>query len=132
MSNEKTKPSVQLDQFFTVAEARHDRWRNLLSAARAWNAAKQQNSATEGKRDNVATSFAELRQWEDFFAYPGGRLMKILAERIAADDALSVARMLRRMSGALLSGSYRYDAAHDGRGDALRRLAGSEGAVGHR
>jgi len=31
------------------------------------------------------------------------------AERIAADDASGVARLVRRLSGALLSGSYRYD-----------------------
>ena len=28
--------NVRLDQFFTVAEARQDRWRKLLTAARAW------------------------------------------------------------------------------------------------
>jgi arginine decarboxylase len=111
MSNEKTKQTVQLDQFFTVAEARHDRWRNLLSAARAWNAAKQQNSATEGKRDNVATSFAELRQWEDFFAYPGPALLNSVSERISEGDATGTARLVQAISTALLTHSYRTNAA---------------------
>ena len=35
--------------------------------------------------------------------------MKTLAERISSDDALAVGRLARRISGALLSGSYRYD-----------------------
>ena len=50
-----------------------------------------------------------MRPLEDFFAYPGSRLMKTLADRIAADDALGAARLVRRISGALLSGSYRYE-----------------------
>ncbi len=78
MSNATTKQNVRLDQFFTVAEARHDRWRNLLSAARAWDTAKQQNSAAEAKRSSVAASFTELRQWEDFFAYPGPALLNTI------------------------------------------------------
>ena len=48
---------------------------------------------------------------EDFFAFPGVRLMKSLAERISGDDALGVGRLVRRISGALLSGSYRYDSS---------------------
>ena len=39
------------------------------------------------------------------------RLMKTLAERISSDDALAVGRLARRISGALLSGSYRYDSS---------------------
>src|SRR5207344_1791687 len=46
---------------------------------------------------------------EDFFAFPGQQLIKALDERIAQDDALGVGRLIRRVSGALLSGSYRYD-----------------------
>jgi arginine decarboxylase len=37
--------------------------------------------------------------------------MKTLAERIGSDDALAVGRLARRISGALLSGSYRYDSS---------------------
>ena len=37
--------------------------------------------------------------------------MKSLAERISGDDALGVGRLARRISGALLSGSYRYDSS---------------------
>ena len=111
MSNEKTKQTVQLDQFFTVAEARHDRWRNLLSAARAWNMAKQQNAAAEAKRDNVTTTFAELRQWEEFFAYPGPALLNAVKERISEGDATGTARLVQAISNALLTHSYRTNAA---------------------
>src|SRR3977135_2902627 len=112
MSNEKTKPSVQLDQFFTVAEARHDRWRNLLSAARAWDAVKQQNPAAEAKRANVITSFAELGQWEGFFAYPGPALLNTVGERISEGDATGTSRLVQAISTALLTHSYRTNAAN--------------------
>ena len=56
-------------------------------------------------------ALAEVRALEDFFAFPGVRLMKSLAERISDDDALAVGRLARRISGALLSGSYRYDSS---------------------
>src|SRR3979411_1808181 len=55
-------------------------------------------------------ALAEVPPREDFFAFPGQRLIKTLAERIASDDALGTGRLVRRMSGALLSGSYRNDA----------------------
>jgi len=49
--------------------------------------------------------------------------MKALAERISSDDSLGVARLVRRISGALLSGSYRYDGGEwetaDGADDAV-------------
>src|SRR5438046_10617415 len=64
----------RVDQFFTGAEARFDRWRSLLQAARAWEgAANQQRPEKEKYQAAVSASFAELRQWEDFFAYPGKR-----------------------------------------------------------
>ncbi len=93
-----------LDHFFSTVEVRLDRWRELNSKAQIW--------ATEGRgggRAAVEAALVEIRALEDFFAFPGLRLMRVLAERIAADDALGVARLVRRMSSALLSGSYRYD-----------------------
>ena len=111
MSNATTKQNVRLDQFFTVAEARHDRWRTLLSAARAWDTAKQQNSAAEAKHANVTTSFTELRQWEDFFAYPGPALLNTIRERISEGDATGTTRLVQAISTALLTHSYRTNAA---------------------
>ena len=70
-----------------------------------------------GGRAAVEAALAEVRPLEDFFAYPGPRLMKTLAERISSDDALGVGRLVRRMSGALLSGSYRYDSGEWESGD---------------
>jgi arginine decarboxylase len=101
--------TTRLDHIFSTSAARNDRWRELNARAQAWSAAAQAGKPREG-RAPVEAALAELTALEDFFAYPGPRLMKTLGERINGDDALGVARMVRRLSGALLSGSYRYDA----------------------
>lgn len=101
--------STRLDHIFSTSAARHDRWRELNARAQAWSAAARAGKP-RGGRAAVEVVLAELVALEDFFAYPGPRLMKSLGERVNGDDALGVARMVRRLSGALLSGSYRYDA----------------------
>lgn len=111
MSSTTNLQNVRLDQFFTVAEARHDRWRTLLSAARAWEAAKLQNSATEARRANVVAIFVELRQWEEFFAYPGPALLNLVRERISEGDITGTVRLVQAISAALLTHSYRTNAA---------------------
>jgi arginine decarboxylase len=99
---------VRVDQFFTGAEARFDRWRSLLQATRAWEgAANQQRPEKEKYQATVTVSFSELRQWEDFFAYPGLALLKTLDERISAGDAGGTTRLVQSLSTALLTHSYR-------------------------
>jgi arginine decarboxylase len=99
---------TKADNFFASSAARFDRWRELNAKAQTWSAGARSGKGRDG-RAAVEAALADVRPLEDFFAYPGSRLMKTLAERIAADDALGVARLVRRVSGALLSGSYRYE-----------------------
>src|SRR6266478_2344740 len=112
MSSATKVQGVQLDRFFTVAEARLDRWRSLLQAARAWEAAanKPQEEA-ERYRGIFSSAFAELRQWEDFFAFPGPGLLKTLHERLAAGDAIGTVGLAQKISTALLTHSYRTNTA---------------------
>lgn len=105
------KQNVRLDQFFTVAEARHDRWRTLLAATREWEQAKLHGEGAEAKRANAVAIFTELRQWEDFFAYPGPMLLNAVRERISEGDALGATRLVQAISAALLTYSYRTNAA---------------------
>jgi len=103
---------VRVDQFFTGAEARFDRWRSLLQAARAWEGAtNQQRPEKEKYQAAVSAAFAELRQWEDFFAYPGQALLRTLSERISAGDAGGTTRLVQSLSAALLTHSYRTNSA---------------------
>src|SRR5215472_17286893 len=100
--------STRVDQFFTVAEARLDRWRSLLQAARSWEASSnQQESEKATHASNTLKQFQELLQWEDFFAYPGPVLLKTLSERIAGGDASGTVRLAQSISAALLTHSYR-------------------------
>ena len=116
MSTAINSSHLRVDQFFTVAEARHDRWRNLLNAARAWGLALEKRaSAVETKRSSVAAIFKDLRQWEDFFAYPGPALLQAIEERIAEEDIASLTRLVQAISVALLTHSYRgNDSAWEG------------------
>ena len=93
MGTETTKVE-QLDHFFSTSAARMDRWRELNARAQTWAAARQGKDAPRSRR-----RWRRCAPIEDFFAYPGPRLMKVLQERIAADDALGVERLVRRMSG---------------------------------
>jgi arginine decarboxylase len=108
MSSATRAQEIQVDRFFTVAEARLDRWRSLLQAARAWEVAvSQQRTDAEKDQRAVSGSFGELRQWEDFFAFPGPALLKMVEERINAGDATGTAGLVQRVSAALLTHSYR-------------------------
>jgi len=108
MSSTKSTKDVRVDQFFTGAEARFDRWRSLVQAARSWEGVgSQQSPNKEACQAGVSASFQELRQWEDFFAYPGHALLKTLSERIDAGDATGTVRLAQTLSTALLTHSYR-------------------------
>lgn len=112
MSTAPKAPAARVDQFFTVAEARFDRWRSLLQSARLWEAAAaRQPSEKEKQQAATSASFKELRQWEDFFAYPGEALLRTLGERIASGDATGTAHLAQSISTALLTHSYRTNLA---------------------
>jgi arginine decarboxylase len=95
-----------------AAEVRFDRWRALLQAARTWE--KSPSQLSRNKDENHAAliqAFAELRQLEDFFAYPGQSLLKSLEQRIASNDAAGTARVVQSISNALVTHSYRSSVA---------------------
>ncbi len=76
-------PSVsRLDHFFSASAARLDRWREVNAKAQAW-AADARAASPQGGRAAMEAALAETHALEDFFAFPGPRLMKSLAERIA-------------------------------------------------
>jgi arginine decarboxylase len=112
MSTTPKAPVARVDQFYTVAEARFDRWRSLLQAARIWEGvANRQPSEKEKQQAATSASFQELRQWEDFFAFPGEILLRTLGERIASGDATGTAHLAQSISTALITHSYRTNLA---------------------
>jgi len=103
-----TSPTRTIDHFFSSSAARMDRWRELNAKAQAWSAAAR-SGKPGATRAAVEAALAEVRPLEDFFAYPGPRLMSSIAERIAGGDATATGRVIQRISGSLLSGTYRHD-----------------------
>jgi len=130
MSTAASASGVRVDQFFTATEARFDRWRKLLDAARAW----ETGTATDSSSTSVA--FQELKDWEDYFAYPGPLLMRSLEESIASRDARRSSRLAQLIDVALLTHSYRSNSADwEGAEQPVRlgdRIPGGDEAAIHR
>ena len=99
----------RIDHFFSAVAARLDLWRDLARAAQAWAArpASRGDAALQAACNDALTALLPL---EDFQAYPGGRVMSAIKERVAGGDALGTARLVQRVSSALMSQSYRSDA----------------------
>src|SRR5882724_4883259 len=96
-----TKPRI--DQFFLMHSARSDLWREVMTAAEGWAAGQNDRAAVE-------TALEELLVLEEFFAYPGLRLISTLKDRMAAGDSAGTARLVRRISDAILTRSYSREA----------------------
>src|SRR5262245_53993542 len=107
VSVHQTAP-MDIREFFYAAEARIDRWRTLNRAAKAL--AGGGVSPAGGHAADPKALLAELTPLEELCGYPGPRLMAVLHERLQTGDLTGFARLVQRISGALLSNSYRDDA----------------------
>ena len=109
--NSPAKPasSGSLSNVFAASAMRADNWRELNAQARAWSSAAAGSPQAEKLRAESARIFAGLSRLEPSWAFPGARLIGTIAAALEAKDAASFARLVRRVSGALLSGSYRHD-----------------------
>jgi len=111
-----TKPSGMTDlrDFFSAAEARIDRWRELCAVGRAWEAAVAHGTSREPGADLHAAAaglLAEIGPLETYWAYPGPRLLQAVDEALQERNAAVFARLVQKLSVALLSRTYRQDAA---------------------
>ncbi|MCC7487339.1 MAG: decarboxylase [Burkholderiales bacterium] len=103
-----TSPApLGLNQFFSASEARVDRWRTLNRITRTLANAGGQNA--DKARAEIAAVLEELNAIEELNGYPGPHLMGKLRERLHTGDWTGLARLVLRVSGALLSNSYRDD-----------------------
>lgn len=94
----------RVDHFFSLPGARADRWRGLHAAARDW-------SRGHGDASAVRSLFDGLVPHEAFFAYPGRQLLATLRQRIEGGQADAAAALAQRISEAILTRSYKADAA---------------------
>ena len=100
-------PILTLNQFFSASEARIDRWRTLNRIARAL--AGSGGQGLDKLRAEFQSVLDEVTPLEDFNGYPGPHLMSHVQERLKTGDWTGLARLAQRISGALLSNSYRDD-----------------------
>ena len=100
-------PAPTLSHFFSASEARIDRWRMLNRVAKALAAAD--TKTVDRLRDEANAVLAELVPLEELNGYPGPHLMAEIHERLQTADWTGLARLVQRVSGALMSNSYRDD-----------------------
>ena len=94
---------------FSIPDTRSDYWAQAAIVGRAWAAAARRGEETSRLRTAAEESLAELLPLEDFFAFPGPRLVHILQQRLQAGDAHGFAALAERINGGLASGAYRHD-----------------------
>src|SRR5512134_3777057 len=98
-------PTPTLNQFFSASEARIDRWRTLNRIARALAGGQ----GLDKLRKEFESVLDEVTPLEDFNGYPGPHLMGHVRERLKTGDWTGLSRLVQRISGALLTNSYRDD-----------------------
>ena len=103
--------AMDLKDFFSAAEARTDRWRQLAAAGRSWDAALARGQSDEKASAAARQLLADLAALEDYWAYPGARLMATVNEALTERNAGMFARLVQKISAALLTGGYRHDTA---------------------
>src|SRR5262245_56303409 len=105
MSATSDNQITSLNEFFAASEARVDRWRALNRVAKALAGTGPRLGS--GVRQDPKDLLAELTPLEELCAYPGPRLMAQVQERLQTGDVTGFARLVQRISGALLTNSYR-------------------------
>jgi arginine decarboxylase len=106
---QRSSTVTDLRDFFSAAEARTDRWRQMSAAGRAWEAAAAPGQNGEAARDEAARLLADVANLEDYWAYPGSRLMATVTEALREHNAAVFSRLVQKISMALVTGAYRQD-----------------------
>ncbi len=104
-------PSLAPADFFSAAESRIDQWRQLSAVVRAWQAAANRGSSEDARFTDAVELFGRVAPLEGFYAYPGPRLLGAIEQALADRNASICARLVQHVSAALLTGTYRNDAA---------------------
>ncbi|HXX11557.1 MAG TPA: decarboxylase [Burkholderiales bacterium] len=101
--------ALNLSDLFAAAERRSDVWAKLSVVGRAWIAAAGRGQPSDALAAEAATLLGEVAPLEEFWAYPGLRLMHALREHLTSGDGSAFARLAGEINAALSSGAYRHD-----------------------
>jgi arginine decarboxylase len=103
------RKAQDFQDFFSAAEARIDRWRELSAVGRAWEAAVSRGQSADSSHGDAARLLTDVAVLESYWAYPGSRLMATVAEALNDRNAAVFARLVGKISMALVTGAYRHD-----------------------
>ena len=118
MTNNRTAPSQsqsqsapRFDALLTAAGNRRDDWQRLHALAQASYAAAAggNESARQALAGDAGSLLARLEPLENFWAFPGPSRVRKLRERLERGDATGFADGVKRLSRAVLGGTYRLD-----------------------
>lgn len=109
MNPDSGSESSALSTVLVAASMRGDQWRQLNATARAWAAQGASASAAADARGKAAGLLDRIMRIEHCWAYPGERLLAAVREALASGDAAQFARLVQKVSAAILSGDYRRD-----------------------
>lgn len=101
--------SRELSSLFAVAANRSDEWRQLNALTRAWAAADAKSPKAKSLASEAQALFSAISRLEYCWAYPGPRLLAGIAAAFEGSDAGTAARLVLKVSAALLSGDFRRD-----------------------
>ena len=100
---------MDLKDFFSAAEARIDRWCELSTVGRAGRRRSPRGKPPDKLIAQAAQLLGEISPMESYWAYPGSRLMATIREAVDEANAGVFARLVQKISSALLTGAYRHD-----------------------
>lgn len=128
--------SNSLSNVLVAAVSRNDQWRQMNALARAWAQAGRSGARAGSLREQAEALFAVVTRLEHCWAYPGPRLLGVVADALKAGDPEQFTRVVQKISAALLSGDFRrdeasWDAAADSEGSALDAMPPALDASGN-
>ncbi len=103
---------MDLKDFFSAAEARIDRWCEMNTVGRAWEAAIAQGLPGDKLLAQAAQFLGEISPMESYWAYPGSAPDDDRTRSASMKPMQGVfARLVQKISNSLLTGGYRHDSA---------------------
>jgi arginine decarboxylase len=94
---------------FAAASSRDDQWRQLNALARSWANLPGKSTSGDKLRKDCGDLLEQVSRLEHCWAYPGPKLIAAIGEALGDRDASAFARLVQKVSGALLSGDFRRD-----------------------
>ncbi|MDH4130359.1 MAG: decarboxylase, partial [Gemmatimonadota bacterium] len=107
MTKPPTAAEDALRQMFSASDARIEQWRKLHRLVQALGTAS--GTDLDRLRKEALALLDALQPLEELNAYPGPHMMTQIHVRLETSDWVGLGRLVNRISGALLSNSYRDD-----------------------